>query len=847
MKHTNIFFSTKWTWIWVSMLMIGLSDIGSLYGQMSVSGKELRDECGNRIILRGVNVMTLYWDGYGGQAGDWSNAGKYTFQQVEQTGANAARIFWHHTHGSEGWSIPASAFEATIRNCTDQGMIAIPSLWEATGPEPVSKFNEIVDFWVRPEIVAIINQYKDKFILNIANEWNAESDANIRTHYTNAINRIRAAGIDVPLMIDGGRRWSQDEDAIYNNAAYLLDQDPQRDIIFSMHMYDPIDWIYEPKGTTARLKSIMDEIDNMGIYFTWGEFSRIGHNNQAVAWDYLTDYAQTKQQGWLAWTWWCCSGEGDSQTIARNKVYGDWLHSPWSSSIVNKISSQSTRICSGGGPTGSVIQAEDHSSESGTSFSTGNSGYTGSGYVDYGGNGSWAEWTINLSGTSADLVFRYANGSGDNRSCDLIINGNNAGSVDFPDTGGWASWSTTSFNGAGVSNGSNTIRLVANNSFNGGPNFDRIDITISSGGDTQAPTVPTGLFAFSITETSFILNWSPSTDNVSVEGYEVFQDGVSIGTSTDEDKTVSGLTAGTTYAMTVRARDAAGNWSAQSSALNVTTASSGGSTTVSVKISGSADDAEETISGGTMDLVSNDLDIRNTDICAMRFVLNVPQGASITSANIDFVSKGASSGSNTFTFKGQVSDDASAFTTAGGNLSSRSQTGASVTWNPGSWTDGQTYTTPDLAPVIQEVVNRSGWSSGNNMVIFVSASTSSKRAARTFDFNGNDSQAPELSVTFTTPGAGARNAAATGNKWMINNEATSNISVYPNPSTAGVITILSPELSKGAFVLYDFTGRLVMQEAWKGGQKELQLNSGMYLLTILDDNKTLVSRTVIVR
>ena len=35
---------------------------------------------------------------------------------------------------------------------------------------------------------------------------------------------------------------------------------------------------------------------------------------------------------------------------------------------------------------------------------------------------------------------------------------------------------------------------------------------------------------------------------------------------------VTGLTAGTSHAMTVRARDAAGNWSAQSAALNVTTA-----------------------------------------------------------------------------------------------------------------------------------------------------------------------------------------------------------------------------------------------------------------------------------
>lgn len=89
--------------------------------------------------------------------------------------------------------------------------------------------------------------------------------------------------------------------------------------------------------------------------------------------------------------------------------------------------------------------------------------------------------------------------------------------------------------------------------------------------DTQAPTVPTGLAASSITSTSFTLSWVASTDAVGVTGYEVFRNGVSIGTPTATTLNVTGLTAGTTYAMTVRARDAAGNWSAQSTVLNVST------------------------------------------------------------------------------------------------------------------------------------------------------------------------------------------------------------------------------------------------------------------------------------
>ncbi len=90
--------------------------------------------------------------------------------------------------------------------------------------------------------------------------------------------------------------------------------------------------------------------------------------------------------------------------------------------------------------------------------------------------------------------------------------------------------------------------------------------------DAQAPSVPAGLSAASIAQTSFTLRWNAATDNVGVTGYEVFRGGASIGTTTATSLNVTGLAAATSYSMRVRARDAAGNWSAQSAALNVTTA-----------------------------------------------------------------------------------------------------------------------------------------------------------------------------------------------------------------------------------------------------------------------------------
>lgn len=96
-------------------------------------------------------------------------------------------------------------------------------------------------------------------------------------------------------------------------------------------------------------------------------------------------------------------------------------------------------------------------------------------------------------------------------------------------------------------------------------------------GDTQAPTAPTGLTASSVTQTSLTLSWNASTDNVGVTGYDVYRGSTNIGTVTATTTNVTGLTANTAYSFRVKAKDAAGNESAFSNTVNVTTPGDGGS------------------------------------------------------------------------------------------------------------------------------------------------------------------------------------------------------------------------------------------------------------------------------
>ncbi|WP_309049446.1 glycosyl hydrolase family 8 [Streptomyces sp.] len=93
--------------------------------------------------------------------------------------------------------------------------------------------------------------------------------------------------------------------------------------------------------------------------------------------------------------------------------------------------------------------------------------------------------------------------------------------------------------------------------------------------DTTAPTAPGSLRTTSTTSTSAALAWNAATDDVGVTGYQVFRNGTLIASPSGTSYTDSGLSASTAYTYTVKARDAAGNVSAASNALSVTTPATG--------------------------------------------------------------------------------------------------------------------------------------------------------------------------------------------------------------------------------------------------------------------------------
>jgi hypothetical protein len=173
-----------------------------------------------------------------------------------------------------------------------------------------------------------------------------------------------------------------------------------------------------------------------------------------------------------------------------------------------------------------------------------------------------------------------------------------------------------------------------------------------------------------------------------------------------------------------------------------------------VRVAASANDAEESASGA-MSLTSSDLELvhigSGDQTVGIRFVgVNIPQGATIVDAYVQFKVDETGSQATALTIEAQDTDNAQAFTSSSRNISNRATTGASVAWYPAAWTSvGQTAAaqrTPDISSVIQEVVGRPGWSSGNSLVLIITGS--GERVAESY--NGDRNGAPLLHVEYSS-------------------------------------------------------------------------------------------------
>lgn len=156
-------------------------------------------------------------------------------------------------------------------------------------------------------------------------------------------------------------------------------------------------------------------------------------------------------------------------------------------------------------------------------------------------------------------------------------------------------------------------------------------------------------------------------------------------------------------------------------------------------------------------------------ITGLRFQsVNIPQGATITSATLDFTAAQGGSEATDIVIEGILEPSADTFDagTAGG-VSLRARTTASVDWTAvEEWTQADlTYSSPDISNVVEEIVGQAGWCGGNDLA-FVLSGTGLRSAYAREAANGYQ---PVLSIEYDPESIDAGNscAVATINKGIV--------------------------------------------------------------------------------
>ncbi len=132
----------------------------------------------------------------------------------------------------------------------------------------------------------------------------------------------------------------------------------------------------------------------------------------------------------------------------------------------------------------------------------------------------------------------------------------------------------------------------------------------------------------------------------------------------------------------------------------------------------------------------------------LRFAeVDVPKGATITRAYIEFTAATSSDDTANYTVIGEASGNAAQFQAVSGDISGRTPTTSTAQWSADAWEAGNTYSTSDLTDVVQEIVGLTDWCGGNTMAFMVSGTVGGgRRVAAAFESSA--ATAPKLVIEY---------------------------------------------------------------------------------------------------
>lgn len=275
-----------------------------------ISGTSVVEGNGSPFVMRGTS-----------HAHAWYPSQTKSFKDIKSLGANTVRVV---LSGGRWTTNGASDVANVVSLCKENKLICVLEDHDTTGygeQDGAVSLAQTVSYWT--SLKSVLQGQENYIIINLGNEpyGNSDSANNWASDSSSAIKAMRSAGFEHALMVDAPN-WGQDWKFIMrDSAATVAAADPNKNTIFSIHMYGVFD-------TAAEITSYVQAFQSKGLPLIIGEF---GFNHSDGNPDEATIMAQSI--GWLGWSW---SGNG-SDVAYLDQVNGYDVNSltDWGRTLFN--------------------------------------------------------------------------------------------------------------------------------------------------------------------------------------------------------------------------------------------------------------------------------------------------------------------------------------------------------------------------------------------------------------------------------------------------------------------------------------------------------------------------------
>ncbi|MFE9702203.1 cellulase family glycosylhydrolase [Streptomyces sp. NPDC005930] len=257
-------------------------------GGIHVSNGRVVEGNGNAFVMRGVN-----------HAYTWYPDRTSSIADIAAKGANTVRVVL--SSGGRWTRTSAAQVTTLIGQCKANKVICVLEVHDTTGygeDGAATSLDQAADYWV--SVKSALAGQEDYVVVNIGNEPFGNTNYTAWTDATKAaIGKLRGAGLHHALMVDAPN-WGQDwSGTMRSNAASVFASDPDRNTVFSIHMYGVYD-------TAAEVRDYLNAFVGNGLPIVVGEFGN-QHSDGNPDEDAIMATAQSLGIGYLGWSW---SGNG---------------------------------------------------------------------------------------------------------------------------------------------------------------------------------------------------------------------------------------------------------------------------------------------------------------------------------------------------------------------------------------------------------------------------------------------------------------------------------------------------------------------------------------------------------